>query len=94
MSNFEYEGPEDSDESPESTDEDTSIEDAAAFTERYGFTHICSCAEDWDGGNLGVVAVCYLNMCRDALEHLAEEREKVVTLEAELAELRIAVADQ
>lgn len=95
MSDFEHEDIEDNDEDAEPTDEDLdTIENAAEFKEKYGFDHECRCAEDWESGNLGVVAVCYLNMCRDALEALAKEREKIVETDTELAELRIKVADQ
>lgn len=90
----------DSDEPSENDDEtdaeNESIEvlaDAAEFAARYGFVHECHCAEDWESGNLGVVSVCYLNMCRDALEFLAGARSEIQEKDAEIAALRIELAD-
>lgn len=75
-------------------DEMEILADAAEFAARYGFVHECHCAEDWDTGNLGVVSVCYLNMCRDALEHLANARGEISEKDAEIAALRIELADR
>ena len=63
------------------------------FRNRYGFEHNCRCAEDWAVGNLGVVAVCYLNMCRDAMETLAAIQETLAEKDQQIAELRILAAD-
>ena len=64
------------------------------FRARFGFDHECHCADDWAVGNLGVVAVCYLNMCRDAMEHLAAARQEVAQRDDEIAALRIQLADK
>lgn len=74
-------------------DEMEVLADAAEFAARYGFVHECHCAEDWESGNLGVVSVCYLNMCRDALEFLASARTEIQEKDAEIAALRIELAD-
>lgn len=87
--------PEDDDEVSEveyQQDQDA-INDSDDFRARYGFDHQCSCADDWSVGNLGVVAVCYLNMCRDALEHLANARAELAQKDDEIATLRIQLAD-
>ena len=63
------------------------------FRARFGFDHECHCADDWAVGNLGVVAVCYLNMCRDAMEHLATARQQLAERDDEIAALRIQLAD-
>lgn len=78
---------------PNEEPEENDLETSEDFEERYGFTHQCTCAEDWASGNLGVVAVCYLNMCRDALDVLAKTREELAAKEEELAELRIQAAE-
>lgn len=64
----------------------------AAFTEKYGFTHNCRCAEDWEEGNLGVVSVCYLGMVTDAMDTLADTREELKDVKRSLAKLRIESA--
>ena len=64
------------------------------FSSRYGFEHNCRCAEDWAVGNLGVVAVCYLNMCRDAMETLAGIQAQLHEKDEVIGELRIALADK
>lgn len=63
------------------------------FFALYGFKHECRCAEDWAEGNLGVVSVCYLEMCRDALDKLKEAREQIGVLEGEIAQARILLAE-
>lgn len=95
-----FEGPVDPDENDETSEETSEADentevlaDAEEFAARYGFVHDCHCAEDWDTGNLGVVSVCYLNMCRDALEHLATARAEIIEKDAEIAALRVELAD-
>lgn len=73
-------------------DQDT-VNNTDEFEKRYGFTHNCQCADDWAVGNLGVVAVCYLNMCRDAMETLAGIQEQLAEKDQQIAELRILAAD-
>jgi hypothetical protein len=68
--------------------------DAEAFQRKYGFEHNCRCAQDWDVGNLGVVSVCYLNMCSDALDHLAEAIIELGEKDDEIAALRVQLADE
>jgi hypothetical protein len=68
-------------------DEDGEVSDVEYLDE-------CHCADDWGVGNLGVVAVCYLNMCRDAMEHLAAARQELAKRDDEIAALRIQLADQ
>lgn len=63
------------------------------FVEAYGFEHNCRCAEDWAEGNLGIVSLCYLDMCREALDHLKETREELAASRATEAELRVMLAD-
>lgn len=75
-----------------SEEESEELASPEEFTEKYGFEHNCTCAEDWSSGNLGVVAVCYLNMCREALDVLAATREENAGLREELAALRIELA--
>lgn len=75
-------------------DESTEVKDEADFLEKYGFEHECHCAEDWASGNLGVVAVCYLNMCRDSLEVLAKTLQEKKEAQAELAALKLERADE
>lgn len=98
--NNEYDGTEEFE--PNEDDEVSEVEYASEqdavnnsddFRSRFGFDHECHCADDWAVGNLGVVAVCYLNMCRDAMEHLAAARKELAAKDNELAELRIQVAD-
>lgn len=93
--NEEFE-PEDDDEvsEVEYQEEQDAVNNSDDFRARFGFDHECHCADDWAIGNLGVVAVCYLNMCRDAMEHLAVARAEIATKDDEIAELRIQVADQ
>lgn len=98
--NNEYDGTEEFE--PSEDDEVSEVEYASEqdavnnsddFRSRFGFDHECHCADDWAVGNLGVVAVCYLNMCRDAMEHLAAAQTALAAKDEEIAELRIKVAD-
>lgn len=88
--------PEDEDEvsDVEYQDDQDAVNNSDDFRARFGFDHECHCADDWAVGNLGVVAVCYLNMCRDAMEHLATARAEVAQRDDEIAALRIQLADQ
>lgn len=79
---------------PEHINEDGEINSAEEFFEKFGFTHECHCAEDWATGNLGVVAICYLNMCKEALEQLETVRSELTAATDEVAELRIALAEE
>lgn len=88
--------PEDGDEVSEveyQADQDA-VNNSDDFRARFGFDHECHCADDWAAGNLGVVAVCYLNMCRDALEYLASARSELAQRDDEIAALRIELADK
>ena len=90
----EFEGNEEyENEDAEHINEDGEIQSAEEFFEKFGFTHDCHCAEDWATGNLGVVAICYLNMCKEALEQLETIRTELVAAQDELAELRILEAE-
>lgn len=100
MSEYENENeefePEDGDEvsDVQYQEEQDAVNDSDDFRDRFGFDHQCQCADDWAAGNLGVVAVCYLNMCRDAMEYLAEARAELAAKDDELAQLRIQLADR
>lgn len=91
----EYE-PEDGDEvsEVEYQEDQDAVNNSDDFRARFGFDHECHCADDWAVGNLGVVAVCYLNMCRDAMEHLASARQELAQRDDEIAALRIQLADK
>jgi hypothetical protein len=75
-------------------DDQDAVNNSDDFRARFGFDHECHCADDWSVGNLGVVAVCYLNMCRDAMEHLASARQEISQKDDEIAALRIQLADK
>lgn len=68
-------------------------EDHKAFIEKYGFTHDCHCAADWEEGNLGVVSMCYLGMATDAMNTLADKIKELKEVNKENAKLRIELAD-
>jgi hypothetical protein len=63
------------------------------FRQKYGFDHDCTCANDWDTGNVGLVSVCYLGMVSDALDTLEKVIQDNRALQAEIAQLRIALVE-
>lgn len=81
-------------EDAEHINDDGDIASAEEFFEKFGFQHECHCAEDWATGNLGVVSICYLNMCKEALENLESTREELAAVTDEVAELRVALAEE
>lgn len=89
----EFEGNEYED-NAEHINDDEDIASAEEFLEKFGFEHECHCAEDWATGNLGVVSICYLNMCKEALEHLESTRSELTAVTDEVAELRVALAEE
>lgn len=64
------------------------------FFNTYGFKHECHCANDWDEGNVGVVSVCFLNMCTEAMDALKERIQEVRQLRAQNAQFRVALVEQ
>ena len=38
------------------------------FEREYGFPHECHCAEDYEEGNVGLVADCWAGMANDAMQ--------------------------
>lgn len=73
--------------------EQDALNESDEFFQTYGFEHVCRCADDWDEGNLGVVSVCYLNMCSDGMEHLKEANTEVRELKAKNAQMRIQLIE-
>jgi hypothetical protein len=71
-------------------EEQDALNDSGSFEDTYGFPHECRCAIDWSEGNLGVVSICYLEMCNDALDALAATRQELGATKSELAELKLA----
>lgn len=63
------------------------------FFQLYGFEHNCRCADDWAEGNLGLVSVCYLEMCREALDLLKTTRQEIADVKAENAQYRIQLIE-
>ena len=74
-------------------EEQNALNESDTFKETYGFEHQCRCADDWAEGNLGVVSVCYLEMCNDALDALAAARTELAARKASEAALRIQVVE-
>lgn len=89
----EFEPSEEDEAEVEYQEDQDAVNNSDDFRARFGFDHECHCADDWAIGNLGVVAVCYLNMCRDAMEHLASARRELAERDDEIAALRIQLAD-
>lgn len=40
------------------------------FLDKYGFTHECSCMEDYAVGNVDIVPICFLEMVHEAMERI------------------------
>ena len=89
----EFENEEDQAQFNEYKEEQDALNNSDEFVELYGFQHECRCAEDWAEGNLGVVSVCYLEMCRDALEYLKQARKELADKDAKLAQARIFLVE-
>lgn len=71
-------------------EEQDALNESGTFEDTYGFSHECRCADDWNEGNLGVVSICYLEMCNDALDALAATRQELGVAKAELAEIKLS----
>lgn len=74
-------------------EEQNELNESDDFYKVYGFEHHCRCADDWDEGNLGVVSVCFLNMCTEAMEHLKARVENERILRAQNAQFRVMLVE-
>lgn len=88
---FDYEGEEEGQDElfEQYLEEQEALNESGTFEDIYGFEHECRCAHDWNEGNLGVVSICYLEMCNDALDKLSETRRELSETKSELATLRL-----
>ena len=70
-------------------EEQEALNESGTFEDIYGFPHDCRCALDWNEGNLGVVSICYLEMCNTALDALSDTRKELAETKGELAALKL-----
>jgi hypothetical protein len=73
--------------------EQDALNESEEFLATYGFAHDCTCADDWDEGNVGLVSVCYLRMCQDALDELQKRINIERELRAQNAQFRIKLVE-
>src|SRR4051794_26242707 len=66
-------------------EEQDELNEGELFQQKYGFPHNCTCADDWDSGNVGLVSVCYLGMVSDAMDTLERSIQENRALQAEIA---------